>query len=116
MSKLASIFACGLIASIFSIQCSSLSRIAGFSSIGVRCDAGAGFLRARLSPQPLGRLRSKWRAVRLHRAPGCSAGRRGRAAHRVSIRLLLLCPVRPVRPHAVTINPVQDVSTDGVLE
>src|SRR5713226_725017 len=73
---------------------------------------GARLLRARISPQPLGRLRSKWRAVRLRSARGRSAGRCGRAARRLSIRLLLLCRLQPLRPQSVMINPAREAIAD----
>jgi hypothetical protein len=95
-----------------SVQCPSLSGFARFSNVGVRCRTGARLLRARLSPQPLGRLRSQWCAVWLRSARGGSAGRCGRAARRLSIRLLLLCPLQPLRPHSVMINPMREAVAD----
>ena len=117
MSKLSSIFVCGLVASIFSFSAQAFpgsppSQVSASDVTQVRDFCGSAFTATPGAPAFQMARRTGYIAP-LVVAPAAVSGR---TTHRVSIRLLLLCPIRPVRPHALTINPLQDVSTDGVLE
>jgi hypothetical protein len=124
-------FDAGLLRSVgIFVWCPGLSGFARACQLsgGTRSHSGQGLLWTWLSPRPLRRLRAEWRALRLCGAAGlrrtaglCSTtrlrgtaglcGATGGGAARMSLRLLLLCSLRPLRADPVTdaIRPLRIV-------